>query len=102
EGKSAFPENHPLSLGVGSRAIPKAVRHFLDKADLIFGIGCSFATTNYGVRLPRNGPEYIQATLDPADLNRELPIKYALLGDADLTLRALIPEVRDRLGQKMR
>src|SRR5436305_640063 len=83
EGKSAFPENHPLSLGVGSRAIPKAVRHFLDKADLIFGIGCSFATTNYGVRLPRQNVKYIQATLDPADLNRELPIQHALLGDAD-------------------
>src|SRR5215510_42231 len=97
EGKSAFPETHPLSLGVGSRAIPKAVRHFLNRADVIFGIGCSFATTNYGVRLPRQGPVYIQATLDPADLNRELPIEQALVGDADLTLRALMAEVRDRL-----
>jgi acetolactate synthase-1/2/3 large subunit len=102
EGKSAFPEDHPLSLGAGSRAIPKAVRHFLDKADVIFGIGCSFGTTNYGVRLPRKGPVYIQATLDPADLNKELPIQYALLGDADLTLRALLEEVRDRLGGKPR
>ena len=97
EGKSAFPEDHPLSLGVGSRAIPKQVRHFLDRADVIFGIGCSFTTTNYGVRLPRQGPAYIQATLDPADLNKDLPIQYALIGDADLTLRALIAEVRDRL-----
>jgi acetolactate synthase I/II/III large subunit len=102
EGKSAFPENHPLSLGVGSRSIPKPVRHFLNKADVIFGIGCSFATTNYGVRLPRNGPKYIQATLDAADLNKELPIEHALLGDADLTLRALIAEVKDRLGGKPR
>src|SRR5437868_6872076 len=102
EGKSAFPEDHPLSLGIGSRAIPKQVRHFLDNADVIFGIGCSFGTTNYGVRLPRNGPEYIQATLDPADLNKDLPIQYALLGDADLTLKALIAEVRDRLGGKPR
>jgi acetolactate synthase-1/2/3 large subunit len=97
EGKSAFPEDHRLSLGAGSRAIPKAVRVFLDKADVIFGVGCSFATTNYGVRLPRQGPMYIQATLDPADLNKEMPIKHALLGDAELTLRALIAEIRDRL-----
>ena len=102
EGKSAFPEDHPLSLGVGSRSIPKAVRHFLNQADLIFGVGCSFATTNYGVRLPRNGPKYIQATLDAADLNKEMPIEYALLGDADLTLCALVEEVRDRLGGKPR
>jgi acetolactate synthase-1/2/3 large subunit len=97
EGKSAFPEDHPLSLGAGSRAIPKPVRHFLDKADVVFGIGCSFATTNYGVRLPRQGPSYIQATLDPADLNKEMPITHALAGDAELTLRALIAEIRDRL-----
>jgi acetolactate synthase-1/2/3 large subunit len=102
EGKSAFPEDHPLSLGVGSRSIPKQVRHFLDNADVIFGIGCSFGTTNYGVRLPRKGPEYIQATLDPADLNKDLPIQHALVGDADLTLRALVAEVRDRLGGKPR
>jgi acetolactate synthase-1/2/3 large subunit len=102
EGKSAFPETHPLSLGVGSRSIPKAVRHFLNKADVIFGVGCSFATTNYGVRLPRNGPKYIQATLDAADLNKEMPIELALLGDADLTLKALIAEVKDRLGGKSR
>jgi len=102
EGKSAFPEDHRLSLGVGSRSIPKPVRHFLNKADVIFGIGCSFATTNYGVRLPRQGVKYIQATLDPADLNKELPIEHALLGDADLTLRALIAEVKDRLGGKPR
>jgi acetolactate synthase-1/2/3 large subunit len=30
-------------------------------------------------------------------LNRELPIQYALVGDAELTLRALIAEVGDRL-----
>jgi acetolactate synthase-1/2/3 large subunit len=102
EGKSAFPENHPLSLGAGSRSIPKAVRHFLDKADVIFGIGCSFGTTNYGVRLPRNGPVYIQATLDPADLNKELPVQYALTGDAELTLQALIAEIRERLHGKPR
>jgi acetolactate synthase-1/2/3 large subunit len=102
EGKSAFPENHPLSLGVGSRAVPKAVRHFLNKADVIFGVGCSFATTNYGVRLPRNGPKYIQATLDAADLNKEMPIEHALLGDAELTLEALLAEVKDRLKGKSR
>jgi acetolactate synthase-1/2/3 large subunit len=102
EGKSAFPEDHPLSLGAGSRAIPKAVRHFLNKADVVFGIGCSFGTTNYGVQLPRQGPTYIQATLDPADLNKELPIKHALVGDADLTLWALCAEIRDRLKGKPR
>jgi thiamine pyrophosphate-dependent acetolactate synthase large subunit-like protein len=37
-GKSSFPEDHPLALGSGGLAIPKTVRHFLDKADVIFGL----------------------------------------------------------------
>src|SRR6266851_2529995 len=53
EGKSAFPENHPLSLGSGGRSIPKTVHEFLKNSDVIFGIGCSFSTTNYGVTMPK-------------------------------------------------
>ncbi len=72
QGKSAFPETHPLALGSGGHAIPRPVQQFLTAADVIFGIGCSFTTTNYGVRLPA-GKVIIQATLDPADLNKDLP-----------------------------
>ncbi len=32
EGKSAFPENHPLSLGSGGRANPRAVKTFLGRS----------------------------------------------------------------------
>ena len=34
EGKSSFDETHPLALGSGGRAYPKAVRHFLDQSDV--------------------------------------------------------------------
>ena len=79
QGKSAFPENHPLALGSGGRAIPKPVHHFLAQADVIFGIGCSFAATNYGVAMP-SGKTIIHATLDPADINHTVPVDYALAG----------------------
>jgi acetolactate synthase-1/2/3 large subunit len=88
EGKSAFPENHPLSLGSGGRSIPRNVHEFLQEADLIFGIGCSFALTGFGVRMPR-GKTIVHATLDPMDLNKDVPGKYALAGDAKLTLQRL-------------
>lgn len=101
QGKSAFPENHPLSLGSGGRSMPKPVRHFLDQADLIFGIGCSFTKTGYGVAMP-TGKTIIQATLDSADLAKDIPVDDALLGDAGLTLRALLAEVKERLGGKPR
>ena len=89
EGKSCFDESHPLALGSGGRAYPKAVRTFLDKSDVILGIGCSFTETNFGISMP-SGKTIIQATLDPAHLNKDVRIKHGLVGDAKLTLRALI------------
>ena len=88
EGKSAFPENHPLALGSGGRAIPRAVHEYLKDADVIFGIGCSFALTAFGVQMPK-GKTIIHATLDPKDLNKDVPAQHVLLGDAKLTLAAL-------------
>lgn len=101
QGKSAFPENHPLSLGSGGRAVPKPVHHFLQNADVIFGIGCSFSTSNYAVTVPR-GKVIVHATLDPADLSKDVPADHALIGDAGLVLEALVAEVRDRLGGRPR
>ncbi len=94
-GKSAFPENHPLALGSGGRAIPKPVHHFLQKTDLILGIGCSFTRTGFGVRIPE-GKRVIHATLDPADINKDVPVETALVGDAGLILDGLVAAVRDR------
>ncbi|MCY3640729.1 MAG: thiamine pyrophosphate-requiring protein, partial [Gammaproteobacteria bacterium] len=88
EGKSAFPENHPLSLGSGGRANPRPVKAFLGEADVILGIGCSFALTGFGVPMPR-GKTIIHATLDPMDLNKDVPAQHGLIGDAKLTLAAL-------------
>jgi thiamine pyrophosphate-dependent acetolactate synthase large subunit-like protein len=101
EGKSAFPETHPLSLGSGGRSVPRAVRQFLDEADVIFGVGCSFATTNYGVKMPK-GKRIVHATLDPADLSKDLRADHALVGDAGLVLDALLVEIKDRLHGKPR
>ena len=99
QGKSAFPENHPLSIGSGGRAIPKMVHDFLAAADVIFGIGCSFTETNFGVRMP-TGKTIIQATLDPDDLGKDVPIADALAGDAALTLAALNAALEDLLPQR--
>lgn len=92
EGKSSFPENHPLALGSGGRAMPRTVRRFLDDADVILGIGVSFTRTGFGVQMPR-GKTLIHATLDSRDLDKDLPADHALIGDAKLTLQAIIDEV---------
>src|SRR5579859_905300 len=96
QGKSAFPETHPLSLGSGGRSMPKPVHDFLEQSDVILGIGCSFATTNYGVAMPE-GKTIIHATLDPADVNKDLPADHLVVGDAGLVLEALLAAVKDRV-----
>jgi acetolactate synthase-1/2/3 large subunit len=101
QGKSAFPENHPLSLGSGGRSFPKTVHHFLQNADVIFGIGCSFATSIFAVPMPGN-KIIVHATLDSTDLNKSVPAHHALIGDAGLTLEALVNEVKDRLRGRPR
>ena len=97
EGKSAFPENHPLSLGSGGRANPRPVKAFLAEADVIFGVGCSFALTGFGVPMPA-GKTIIQATLDPMDLAKDVPVQYGLIGDAKLTLAALLEAMSTHNG----
>jgi acetolactate synthase-1/2/3 large subunit len=95
EGKSAFPEDHALALGSGGAAIPKTVRHFLDEADLIFGIGCSFTETSFGVQMPRR-KRVIHATLDADHVNKDYEAEVALIGDAALTLDAVLDELDGR------
>ncbi|MBV9757045.1 MAG: thiamine pyrophosphate-requiring protein [Alphaproteobacteria bacterium] len=94
-GKSAFPEDHPLSLGSGGVAVPKTVFHFLRNADVILGIGCSFTQTNFGVPMPK-GKKIIHATLDPDHLNKDVPVEIGLVGDAKLVLQALLAELGSR------
>jgi acetolactate synthase-1/2/3 large subunit len=77
------------------------VHDFLHNADVIFGIGCSFGITNFAVPMPK-GKTIIHATLDPADINQGVTSEYALVGDARLTLEALLDEIRERLGGKTR
>jgi acetolactate synthase-1/2/3 large subunit len=101
QGKSAFPEDHPLALGAGNRTIPKTVHHFLLNSDVILGIGCSFTRTNFGVPMPK-AKTIIQCTLDPLDLNKDVPVQHALIGDAQLVLQALIAELKELLKNRKR
>jgi acetolactate synthase-1/2/3 large subunit len=101
QGKSAFPEDHPLALGSGGMAYPKTVHHFLQNSDLILGIGCSFARSNFAVTIPK-GKMIIHATLDTSDLNKDVPADYALIGDAKLILESLISEIKNILGEGKR
>ena len=94
-GKSAFPEDHPLSLGSAGLSYPAPVKHFIREADVILGIGCSFTETVFGVPMPSER-RVIHVTLDPSHLNKDLRAEVGLIGDAGLALDAILAELDRR------
>lgn len=96
-GKSAFPENHPLSLGTGGHSGTAMAHRFLQEADVIFGIGCSFTSTVFAAPIP-TGKVIVHATNHEGDLQKDLPADQAVLGDAKVVLRQLLEEARRQAG----
>ena len=62
------------------------------EADVIFGIGCSFTETSFGIAMPK-GKTIIHSTLDPNHLNKDVEARIGLVGDAGLVLDALLEEI---------
>ncbi len=102
-GKGVFPENHPLSLGLGvypkSRFATGQAVHINRKADVVLAVGNSFRLPNGtdGRPIP-DGVKLIHVNADPEDLNKIYQADVPILADAKLALRSLIDAVRDRLG----
>jgi thiamine pyrophosphate-dependent acetolactate synthase large subunit-like protein len=99
--KSAFPENHPLSVGAGGHTITRTAAHFLVRSDLVFGIGCSFARGAFSAPIPA-GKKLVQITADGRDIDKDYTIDQAVIGDAQLVLRQLIEEIKQRLPEPRR
>ncbi|MGH2459019.1 MAG: thiamine pyrophosphate-requiring protein, partial [Chloroflexota bacterium] len=95
--KSAFPEDHPLSVGTGGSTITGTAAHFLTNADLVFGIGCSFSISNFSTPIPA-GKRLVQVTVNERDLDKCYPVECAVIGDARLVLGQLVEEVKRQAG----
>jgi acetolactate synthase-1/2/3 large subunit len=102
EGKSAFPEHHPLSLGTGAGVMPRPVHTFLQKADVVFAIGASLTKHNIVAAPIPAGKKIIHSTNDERDINKHYATDYPLLGDAKPVLQQFIAAVKDLLGNKKR
>jgi acetolactate synthase I/II/III large subunit len=102
EGKSAFPEHHPLALGTGSGVMPRPVHTFLQKADVVFAVGTSLTRHNITAAAIPPGKVIIHATNDERDINKQYPADYPILGDAKLVLRQFIEAAKDLLSGKKR
>ena len=95
-GKSVFPENHPLSLGSSGHTGTGMVKHFLTKADLVFGLGCSLSTSVMSTPIP-DGKVLIHNSIDELDINKDYAADYAIIGDAKIVLGQLIDEAKKQL-----
>ena len=97
-GKSAFPETHPLALGVGSYSRTAMATDYLARADAVFAVGASLTRTIFAPDIPP-GKRIVHATVDPRDLNKDYSADVPLLGDAQLVLRQLVEEIRSQAGR---
>ena len=95
KAKGAFPEDHPLSVGVrGSHA-----EHFLRQADVLFSVGASLFPNRFSHAIPdADKKTIVQCTVDMLDINRSYETSHAVIGDAKLTLAALVQEISARGG----
>ncbi len=100
-GKSAFPENHPLALGTGAYSGTPMVAHFLRACDLVVAVGSSLTRSNFAPPIPP-GKTIIQITSDERDLSKDYPVHLGLLGDAKLVLGQLLEELQRQLGPQGR
>ena len=95
KAKGAFPEDHPLFVGVRG----DAPAEFLAKSDVILAVGSSLSPGRFSHAIPDPASKkIIQCNLDELHVNRIYPTAHAVIGDAKFTLDALAAEVSDRTG----
>jgi acetolactate synthase-1/2/3 large subunit len=97
QGKSVFPEHHPLWLwpGFGPSA-PAFVGAIAGHCDLTLAIGCRFAevaTGSYGLMPPGR---LIHIDVDPTVIGRNYPASIGIATEARTFVSALLPKLRQR------
>jgi len=91
-GKGAFPESHPLALGMlgmhGTAYANRAVEH----CDLIMSVGSRWDDRIVG-KLSEFCPRArkIHVDIDPAEIGKVVQVDCAIIGDARRVLEALLP-----------
>jgi thiamine pyrophosphate-dependent acetolactate synthase large subunit-like protein len=95
-GHGLFAEN-PWSLGISGGFSSPAADELISESDLILGFGVSLTqwTTKKG-KLIGPGASVAQIDIEAPKLGYQMPVQYALLGDAKATAEALLTELGRR------
>lgn len=88
-GKAALPDDHPNCTGGVGLLGSSASQEALDGCDTLLIVGSTFPYIEF---YPRPGQARgVQIDVDPQRIGLRYPVECGLVGDAKLTLQALIP-----------
>ena len=98
-GKGAFPERHPLALGMtgiwGTAVANNATR----TADVVLAVGTTFGEADcsswdrrFTFAIPPT--RLIQIDIDPQEIGKIYPVEVGLVGDARATFKDLVHQLR--------
>jgi acetolactate synthase-1/2/3 large subunit len=94
-GKSCFPEDHPLSLGVtgfyGHDTAKITLRKGKTKNDILLAVGTIFhEIATYSWDKEFGGEKIIHVDIDPTEIGKNYQVEVGIVGDAKLVLRELV------------
>jgi acetolactate synthase-1/2/3 large subunit len=91
-GLGSFPASHPLSLGMMGMHGESWVNESIQESDLLLAFGMRFddrVTGNLASYAPNAKKIHIE--IDPAEINKNVKVDVALIGDLKEVLRTLLP-----------
>lgn len=94
-GRGAFPEAHPLFVGVPGRWGNLTASEALKESDFVLGVGCRFSdvtTENWSLIDP--SATLVQVDIDPAEIARQYPIDIGVIADCKMFLQDVIQVAR--------
>lgn len=93
-GIGAFPASHPLNLGMMGMHGEAWVNHTIQNADLLLALGMRFddrVTGSLSTYAPNS--KKIHFELDPSEVNKNVHVDLALIGDLSELLQQLVPNL---------
>ncbi len=99
--RGAFPDSHPLHLGMPGMHGTVAAVTALQKADLLITLGARFDDRVTGkLSTFAVNAKVIHADIDPAEIGKNRFADVALIGDLKRNISALIPALKDEFAKE--
>ncbi|MCR4627202.1 MAG: acetolactate synthase large subunit, partial [Treponema sp.] len=96
-GKSAFPNKHALALGMIGMHGTKAANMAANQCDLLIAIGTRFSDRVIGDPEKFAGrAKVLQIDIDPAEVNKNIRVFSAIVGNIKNVLSRIVPLVEER------